>query len=76
MQPTEHRRRDHLARSLDSSRDWRVAIERLMGPALIVVGDVLAQRGQQVPLAHRYDVIRALPADGPDHALDIAVLPG
>ncbi len=75
MQPTEHWLRDDLARCLDSSHDRSVATERLMCPALVVVGHVLAQRGQQVVLAHRDDVVGALPANAADHPLDVAVLP-
>ena len=76
MQPAEYGRCDDLSRSLDSSRDGRIAFERVVSARLVVVDLTIAQDPQQVPLPHRDDVVRALSADAPDHSLDVSVLPG
>lgn len=47
MQPTEHRRCDDLARSLDLPRLQGVARGRLVWPHLVVLRDVLRQDASQ-----------------------------
>ncbi len=74
--PAEYGRRDDLSRSLDSSRDGRIAIERVVRAALVVVDLIRAQRALQVPLPHGDDVVRALAMDAADQSFDIGVLPG
>ncbi len=49
VQPAKHWRGKHLSCCLDSSGDGRVALERVVRAALVVVDLIRAQRAQPVP---------------------------
>ena len=53
----------------------RVAIQGHVAAGSVVVGDVALQQSPQLRLAERDHVVRALPTDRADHALDVSVLP-
>jgi hypothetical protein len=58
------RKRDDSARArrLDGARDRRIGAERPMGSVVVVVGDVLADQAEQMPLSKHDDVIEQLTA--------------
>lgn len=47
MQPAEHGRRDHLSRSLDSSRAGRVALERVVSVRLVSLPEIEQREGEE-----------------------------
>src|SRR5689334_12912553 len=47
-----------------------------MGPAVVVIGEVIPQEAPEVRLPQDEDVIQTLAADRADQALDVRVLPG
>jgi hypothetical protein len=62
VQPADARKRDDpaTARRLDGARVGRVAIERHVRSVLVVIGDMLADQAQQMPLPKHDDVIEQL----------------
>jgi hypothetical protein len=47
-----------------------------VGAVVVVIGDVVADRAQQLPLSQDHEVIKQFASKGPDEALGVAVLPG
>ena len=48
---------------------WRLQPEGAVRPRLVVVGRVFSQHGRQVLFVEHDQVVEALAAEGPDHAL-------
>jgi hypothetical protein len=59
VQPADSRKCDDFARArwFDGARDRRIAVDRHMGPILVVVGHVLADQAEQMPLPNHDEVI-------------------
>ena len=64
VEPTDARKGDDpaTARRLDGARDWRVAIEGHVRSVLVVIGDILADQAEQMPLSNHEQVIEQLAA--------------
>jgi hypothetical protein len=62
VESTDARKRDDpaTARRLDGARDRRVATERHLRSVLVVIGDILAEQAQQMPLPKHDNVIEQL----------------
>ena len=62
VEPADSRKCDDLAcvRRFDGARDRRVAIERHVRSVLVVIGDMLADQPEQVPLPKHDQVIEQL----------------
>lgn len=74
METAEDRRADDLAAArIDTTWERAVPVERRVWALLVVVGDELAQRREQVPRAERDDVVGALATDRADHPLDVGI---
>jgi hypothetical protein len=77
MKAAEHGHRPYLGGRLrcDITRERRVALQALVAPRRVVIGDVLGEHREQVPLAEGNDVVRALSPDRSDHTLHVGVAP-
>lgn len=60
---------------LHGSPGGRIAIERHVGPVVVVEADVVPDEPEQMPLANDDDVIEQLASERPDEPLGEAVLP-
>lgn len=78
VEPSDARKRDDVAvlGPLHRSPGGRIAVERHVGPVVVVEPDVVASEPEQVPLVEDDDVVEQLAADRSDEALGEAVLPG
>lgn len=78
MEATDARQRADvpLLRPLDRSPGRRVAVERHVGPFVVVEPDVLANEPSLSSLAENEDVIEQLASDRSDEPLSEAALPG
>ena len=67
MQSADSRKCDDFtcARWFDGPRDGGIAVERHVGPILVVIGHLLADQSEQMPLAKHDDVIQQLAAQRP-----------
>jgi hypothetical protein len=63
-------------RRLDGSRLRRVFRQRQVNAAAVIVGEVLLEGSPEVPFAEDDHVVEAFPADAPDQAFAVWVLPG
>ena len=59
VQAADPRQRDDVARvrRFLGARDRRIAAERHMGSVLVVIGDMLADQAEQMPLPEHDDVV-------------------
>jgi hypothetical protein len=64
VQPANARKCDDFAcaRWFHGARDRRIAVERHMGSVLVVVGHVLADQAEQMPLPKHDEVVEQLSA--------------
>jgi len=62
------------ARRLNGTRDWCVAVERHVRSVLVVIGDVLADQAEQMPLAKHDQVIEQLAAQCAHPSFRVSVL--
>ena len=78
MQSTENRQSDDLPGLgvFDGPRLRAILLDPEMSPALVVVRDVLVEDFAKVPSIEDNHVIEAIPPDGSDHPLHVAILPG
>ena len=77
MQPADLWSRDDrtLGGFLSLSVLRHVALQGRVAAASVVVVDVTSQHSPQMRFAERDDVIRTLPANRANHALDVPILP-
>ncbi len=61
---------------VELSRHGRIALQREMGPNVIVVADVFLENQPQMQLAENDHMVETLPPDRTDRPLGIRVLPG
>jgi hypothetical protein len=77
MQAADARKFDHSARGrwFDGARDGCISAERHMGSVLVVIGDVLADQAEQMPLAEHHDVVEQFAAQRAHPSFGESVLP-
>jgi hypothetical protein len=77
VQAADSRKCDDLSctRWFDGSRDRSIAAERPVGSVLVVVGHVLADQSERMPLAKHDDVIQQLAAQRAHPSFGVPVLP-
>jgi hypothetical protein len=77
MQPAYFRDGKHHPRFrwLDRARFWTIHDQGKMGSPPMIIGKVVGQDAPQMPLVQDEHMLETLPADAPDEALDIGILP-
>jgi len=77
MQTANHREGDDLPSIDGLSLAWfgGVLVEREVGPATVIVLEILPEDAPQVLLSNHDDVVEAFPPKGADHALAVRILP-
>ena len=77
MKSADLRHFDHSTAigGLDLTRLWAVHLQRAMSSPSVAITEVGTERALQVLLVDHNDVVEALPANCPDHALREWVLP-
>ena len=77
VQASDPRQRDDVARvrRFHGARTRRIAAKRHMGSVLVVVGDMLVDQPEQMPLAEHDDVFEQFSAQRADPPLGEPVLP-
>ena len=61
---------------VNRSPTWRVLVQGIVNPVIVMIGNVLANRSAQMVFAQRDDVIEKLPAGATDPAFRDPVLLG
>ncbi len=77
VQTADPRQRDDVARArrFHGPRDRRIAAKRHMGSVLVVVGDMVADQAEQMPLSEHDDVVEQFSAQRADPPFGEPVLP-
>ena len=78
VEAADFRKCDHITvgDGLHAARRRRVFRQREVGPCLVIVGDISAERVPQMRLVEDDDVIETLAANGADQALDVGFCQG
>src|SRR5947209_19243835 len=77
MEPSDFRHGDHLPTlwELDRLRLWTVHRQRQMGTKPMIISKVAGQDTREMPFVYHYHMVQAFPADTPNEALDVWILP-
>ena len=75
MKAAENGGRYESAPVLDGAMDWRILVDRSMGPQLIIVSSILRQNSTQMRLPQDNYMIDALTPDRPDQPFNKTILP-